>query len=555
MKPARWEQIKILLQSALEREPDKRSAFLAAACAGDESLRKEVEAYIISYNHAGAFIEDPAFEMMADSLAENKTESLSGQALDHYTIREQLGAGGMGEVYLAEDTRLGRKVALKLLPPFFTADDERLRRFQQEARAASALNHPNIVTIYEIGQIDSHHFIAAEFVEGDTLRQRMMRTPMLIAELLGVATQIASALTAAHQYGIVHRDIKPENIMLREDGIVKVLDFGLAKLIAGQSSESEASTIFRTRPGTIMGTPHYMSPEQARGLNVDARTDTWGLGVLLYEMVGGRVPFAGETSSDVIVSILEKEPPPLARFVPETPEVLQWIITKALRKQVDQRYQTAKELLADLQSLKHRLELEDEVKEWRSSAQAIAGIRKETGHLVSKTSDDSQPLDSVAILPLANTSADPGMEYLSDGITESIINTLSQLPDLKVMAWTTVCRYKGREVGPHAIGEELGVSAVLSGRVLQLGDRLVIKTELVNTSDGSHLWGEQYNVKPGDIFEVEAGISREISEKLLRRLTSKEKSQLARRQTQNVDAYYAYLKGRYYWNKRATEWL
>src|SRR5256712_2411087 len=266
MKPEHWQQIKILLQSALERGPDQRSAFLAEACAGDDSLGKEVETLIISHDQAGAFMEDPAFEVMADSLVDHQSESLIGQALGHYTIREQLGAGGMGEVYLAEDTRLGRNVAWKWLPPFLTAEDERVRRFQQEARAASALNHPNILTIYEIGQIDSHQFIATEFVEGETLRQRMIKSPMSMSELLGLATQIASALTAAHQTGIVHRDIKPENIMLREDGIVKVLDFGLAKLIAGQSGESEASTMLRTQPGVIMGTPHYMSPEQARGL-------------------------------------------------------------------------------------------------------------------------------------------------------------------------------------------------------------------------------------------------------------------------------------------------
>src|SRR5439155_13723428 len=266
-----------------------------------------------------------------------------------------------------------------------------------------------------------------------------------MSELLGLATQIASALTAAHQTGIVHRDIKPENIMLREDGIVKVLDFGLAKLIAGQSGESEASTMLRTQPGMVMGTPHYMSPEQARGLKVDARSDTWSLGVLLYEIVGGRVPFAGETSSDVIVSILEKEPAPLARFRRETPEVLEWIVTKALRKNLDQRYQTARELLTDLQSLKHRLELQDELKRWESGEEVMAASAKDSSLLPAKARDEKRPLDSVAILPLVNTSADPGMEYLSDGITESIINSLSRLPRLRVLARSTVFRYKGLE--------------------------------------------------------------------------------------------------------------
>src|SRR3989454_2237709 len=555
MDPKHWQQIKILLHSALERAPVERPKFLDQACSGDPTLRSQLEALLASHERTNDFIEMPAFEVMADILADEQRESLVGRTIGRYQILEQLGAGGMGEVYLAEDKHLLRKVALKVLPAFFTRDRERVRRFQQEARAASALNHPNILTIYEIGQIDSHQFIATEFVEGETLRQRMIKSPMSMSELLGLATQIASALTAAHQTGIVHRDIKPENIMLREDGIVKVLDFGLAKLIAGQSGESEASTMLRTQPGVIMGTPHYMSPEQARGLRVDARTDIWSLGVLLYEMVGGRVPFAGETSSDVIVAILEKEPRPLARFTPETPEVLQWIVTKALRKQMDQRYQSAKELLADLQSLKHRLEFENEVKEWKSSEQAIAKTATDSGAVLGKASDEKRPLDSVAILPLVNTSADPSMEDLSDGITESIINALSQLPRLRVVARSTVFRYKGSEVDPQEVGQQLGARAVLTGRVRQVGDGLMIAAELIDVTNDSQLWGEHYNRKLSDIFEVQEEIAKEISEKLRLRLTGEEKKRLAKRYTENTEAYQLYLRGRYFWYKRTEEAL
>ena len=361
MKPEHWQQIKMLLQSALERDPDQRSAFLTAACAGDESLRKEVESLIISHDQAGAFIENPAFEVMADSLADNQAESLIGQTLGHYMIREQLGAGGMGEVYLAQDTRLDRKVALKLLPAFFTTEDERVRRFEQEARAASALNHPNILTIYEIGQIDSRRFIATEFIEGETLRQRMAQTPIKIVDALDAAAQVASALAVAHHAGIAHRDIKPENIMLRQDGFVKVVDFGVAKLTEPKTGESEAVTLLNTKQGTVIGTAHYMSPEQARGLQIDTRTDIWSLGVVLYEMIGGRVPFEGTTSSDVIASILNQEPNPLARYSADVPIEIEWIVKKALRKDREERYQTAKELLTDLKNLKHRLEFEDEL--------------------------------------------------------------------------------------------------------------------------------------------------------------------------------------------------
>src|SRR5438094_5411863 len=555
MDPEQWQQIKILLHSALERAPVERPKFLDQACSGDPTLRSQLEALLASHERTNDFIELPAFEVMADILADEQRESLVGRTIGRYQILEQLGAGGMGEVYLAEDKHLLRKVALKVLPAFFTRDRERVRRFQQEARAASALNHPNILTIYEIGQIDSHQFIATEFVEGDTLRQRMIKSPMSMSELLGLATQIASALTAAHQTGIVHRDIKTENIMLREDGIVKVLDFGLAKLIAGQSGESEASTMLRTQPGVIMGTPHYMSPEQARGLKVDARTDIWSLGVLLYEMVGGRVPFAGETSSDVNVSILEKEPPPLARFTPQTPEVLQWIVTKALRKQTEQRYQSAKDLLTDLQSLKHRLEFENEVKEWKTSEQAIAKTANDSGAVLVKASDEKQLLDSVAILPMSNESGDPGMEYFSDGITESIINALSQLPRLRVVARSTVFRYKGSEVDPQEVGQQLGARAVLTGRVRQVGDGLVIAAELIDVTIYAHLWGERCKRELSGVFDLQDKIAEEISERLRLKLTGHEKKRLGKRYTANAAAYQLYLRGRYFWYKRTEEAL
>src|SRR2546425_1275825 len=406
MDPEQWQQIKILLHSALERAPVERPKFLDQACSGDPTLRSQLEALLASHERTNDFIEMPAFEVMADILADEQRESLVGRTIGRYQILEQLGAGGMGEVYLAEDKHLLRKVALKVLPAFFTRDRERVRRFQQEARAASALNHPNILTIYEIGQIDSHQFIATEFVEGETLRQRMIKSPMSMSELLGLATQIASALTAAHQTGIVHRDIKPENIMLREDGIVKVLDFGLAKLIAGQSSESEASTIFHTRPGVIMGTPHYMSPEQARGLKVDARSDIWSLGVVLYEMVGGRLPFAGATISDVIATILHREPPSLLLYRSDMPVELERIVEKALTKGPDERYQTAKDVSLDLKRLKQRLEVDAELER---SITPEEGARRasERFSLGSSQAAISGMTRAAAAAPTAETSAAP----------------------------------------------------------------------------------------------------------------------------------------------------
>ena len=354
MTPERWQQIKALLESAIERDPSAREAFLDEACAGDPELRREVEVLLDSHARAGEFIESPAYAVMADSLA--ASDIVPGSAIGPYQIVNRLAAGGMGEIYLAEDSRLGRKVVLKALPTVFTKDPERVRRFQLEARAASALNHPNIITVYEIGQADHLHYIVVEFIDGETLRQRLANGPLKIDEALEIAISVATALLAAHEAGIMHRDIKPENIMVRADGVVKVLDFGLAKLTETKPIVSDAATLFQTQQGMIIGTAPYMSPEQSRALVVDTRTDIWSLGAVLYEMVGGRSPFDGPTSSDVIAAILSREPVPLVRYRPQVPTELEWIIKKALRKDRDERYQTIREFLADLKNLRQRLE-------------------------------------------------------------------------------------------------------------------------------------------------------------------------------------------------------
>ncbi|HZN00466.1 MAG TPA: protein kinase [Pyrinomonadaceae bacterium] len=521
MTPERWQQIKALLESALERDPLERNAFLNDACAGDTALRSEVDALLDSHARSGDFMESPAYAVMAGSLTD--TDLVPGSAIGPYEVINRLGAGGMGEIYLAHDTRLGRKVVLKALPTAFTKDSERVRRFQLEARAASSLNHPNIITIYEIGQLDQLHYIATEFIDGETLRQRMANAELTIAEAVEIATNVATALLAAHDAGIVHRDVKPENIMLRADKVVKVLDFGLAKLTESKPMISEASTLFQTQQGIIIGTAPYMSPEQARGFAVDPRTDIWSLGAVLYEMVAGHPPFEGPTSSDVIAAILTREPVPLVRNRPEVPTELEWIIKKALRKDREERYQTAREFLADLRTLGER------------PKQSRIGI------------------DSLAILPLVQNSPDQSMEYLSDGISESMINALSQLPDLRVMAWSTVSQYKDKQIDPRQVGRDLDVRAVLTGRVIQSADNMIVKVEMVDTSDGSRLWGGGCSCKPSEILDIETQIQCEISEKLLHRLTTEERKQLARRPTDNVEAYHAYLKGRYCWNKRTDE--
>ncbi len=357
MTPADWQQVKHLFHAALERQPAERESFLDEACSGNAGLRCEVQALIQSHEKEGRFIDEPAYELAADLIVSQPPGIAAGQSLGAYRIVSILGRGGMGEVYLAEDTRLGRKVALKFLPASYNNDLDRLRRFEREARAASALNHPNILTIYEVGSFDDRQFIATEFVEGETLRQRQLHSPLSVSEILELALQVTSALAAAHQAGIVHRDIKPENIMLRHDGYAKVVDFGLAKLSETSPTSPDNSTLMQVDTGTgvVMGTTAYMSPEQARGLALDPRTDIWSLGVVLYELLSGATPFKGATPSDLIVSILEREPSPLAR-TPLVPSELDWIVRKALRKDREERYQTARELLGDLRSIKQQLE-------------------------------------------------------------------------------------------------------------------------------------------------------------------------------------------------------
>jgi len=361
MTPERWQKVKGIFQSALERAPEERSAFLANACSEDESLRKEVESLIASHEKDGSFIDSPAYQAAAELLVDERAELKTGQTIGSYEITSFISRGGMGEVYLAQDKRLGRKVALKLLPSTVTKDVNRLRRFEQEARAASALNHPNIITIYEIHEANSTLMIATEYVEGETLRQRLGYDTLDLQAALHIAIQIADALAAAHKAGIIHRDIKPENIMIRPDGYVKVLDFGLAKLIEAQSPmlAAEAPTKrVKTGSGMIMGTVGYMSPEQARGVTVDARSDIFNLGAVIYEMVAGQRPFDGETPSDIVAAILKTEPPLLSHFTPEAPPELVRIVTKALRKDREQRYQVIKDMLLDLKSLKEELEFQ-----------------------------------------------------------------------------------------------------------------------------------------------------------------------------------------------------
>jgi serine/threonine protein kinase/Tfp pilus assembly protein PilF len=471
------------------------------------------------------------------------------ETVSHYRVQRQIGAGGMGEVYLAEDLRLGRQVALKFLPASYQYDSERRDRFLKEARAASALRSPNIAAIYDIGEHDGAMFIAMEYVEGEVLSQRIDRRTLPTSDVINISMQIADALYEAHALGIIHRDVKSSNLIVTERGLVKMLDFGLAKMIQGGGSmiESGDPTVAiggQTAVGVVMGTVSYMSPEQALGRDLDQRSDIFSQGVVIYEMLTGRLPFEGASATEIIDCIIHKEPIPIARFNYDVPPELERIVRKCMEKDRDRRYHSAREVSVDLRNLQRDSDT--------NAVPNAGGFRKAQ---TTRRGRSRKTIDSLAILPLINGGEDPDTEYLSDGITESIINNLSQLPKLRVMARSTVFRYKGKEVDPQRVGQELGVRATLSGRVLQRGEHLIIKTELVDTDDGSHLWGEQYNRKLSDIFTIEEEISREISDKLRLKLSGAEKKQLTKRYTDNTEAYQLYLKGRFYWNKRTQEGL
>jgi Tol biopolymer transport system component len=394
MTPERWQQVKQIFQLAIECPLDERAAFLAQACRDDHKLRSDVESLISSHDQAGDSIEALAAQAATEIIGDDQASSIIGKQIGHYSVLSHIGRGGMGEVFLAQDRSLGRKVALKLLRSEFTKNEDRLRRFQQEARAASALNHPNILTIHEIGQEGNLHFLATEYVEGETLRQHIASARLTLGKVLEVAVQLASALAAAHQAGIIHRDIKPENVMLRTDGYAKVLDFGLAKLAEAKTVDTVLPTVpkVETEPGVVMGTVSYMSPEQARGLAVDARTDIWSLGVMIYEMASGRQPFEGETASDVLSLILQKEPPPLAHSAPEVPGELERIVRKALRKDKEERYQTVKDLLIDLRNLRKELELGAELER---SAPPMTGGAMSSGQSAGATAHSASSAEYI----------------------------------------------------------------------------------------------------------------------------------------------------------------
>jgi len=516
-----------------------------------------------------------------------QNKSMIPESIGHYRVIKKLGAGGMGAVYLALDTKLDRKVAIKLLHPELNSDEHFKKRQLREAQAVAKLDHPNICSVYDVNEIDSFTFIVMQYIEGESLADKMYQEPLGVSRALALVEQAAEGLAEAHAHGIVHRDVKPQNMMITPRGQLKLLDFGLAKLVnPGDPVDSEAPTeTLLSQPGLIVGTMPYMSPEQVKGEPLEASSDIFSLGVTLYEMLAGKHPFKDQSAAVTMSRILLGEPIPTDRFQAQVSPELECLLSKMLSKDKETRYQNAQEFLTDLKQLPAKLSAGDSRVPSKSPGKYSEIVRSENGAAVilSKVQrhkwvvlaavlavtlsafavyrwTSSEHLDSLAILPFTYVSSDPQLmanadrEYLSDGLTESVINNLSQLDNLKVIARSSVFRYKGKNVEDvQAIGRELNVRAVLTGKIIQAGDELTIQVALTDVQGNRSIWGETYQRKTGDIQSVQSEIARNVSEELRLKLTGADETQLAKADTQSGEAYEAYLKGRFHWNKRTDE--
>jgi len=590
MTPERWQQIDQLFHASLEHEIDQRSGFLAAACAEDRPLRQEVESLLAAHAQAENFIETPAADVAAELFAGGQTRLEVGQRIGHYTIMALLGVGGMGEVYLATDTKLDRQVAVKILNEKFNRHEANLPRFIREAKAASALNHPNILVIHEIGETDDAHFIVSEYIKGQTLREIVSAAPMNLPDVLDIGVQIAHALSAAHQVGLVHRDIKPENIMIRPDGYVKILDFGLAKLVEQKVIGLEASTAKQnqTAKGLILGTVNYMSPEQAKGERVDERTDIFSFGVLLYELLAGRTPFAGDSVSETFANLLNAQPQPLARFAAGVPDELQRIVLKMLRKSADERYQTMKDALTDLKDLRENLTLEEKLERSQQPVRANATtiLHATTGDAQAQTAATQNSFSqqikrhkpfaavalvallvgaialgyyflwanksasgignkkSIAVLPLKPINTAHRDELYEVGIADSLIYKLSSMKGFIVRPLSATRKYADIAQDPLAAGKEQQVDYVLASNYQLAGGKIRVTSQLFNVANGQIEETYKSEKDAGDVFAMQDAIAGEVGNILLARFATTSSSPTAKRGTTNEEAYRLYLQGR-----------
>ncbi|HQU85312.1 MAG TPA: protein kinase, partial [Pyrinomonadaceae bacterium] len=595
MEAERIEKIEELFHAALEVSPSERAYFLNKTCGADKELIREVESLLVFEESSEQILDASTEELAAELFSEiNPPNDLIGVKIGHFKIEKLLGKGGMGEVYLAEDVKLDRKVALKFLPPEFVQNKDRLNRFVREAKTASALNHPNIITIYEINEFDGIHLIATEFIDGQTLNGFTKNESLSVETALNIAVQIASALDEAHSAGIVHRDIKPDNVMIRANGIVKVLDFGIAKLLENeQTKQSEKieinpnySQVFHnstsTMAGLIMGTAEYMSPEQARGKKIDTRTDIFSFGVMFYQLLTGKLPFEGENAAEIIDAILHREPKPFDN--PEIPFEIEKIVGKCLQKNREDRYQTIGNVLEDLKEVRRSFGISDTISPIHHSNGNIETRTKSLESVTTKeifgrkmlsnkmfaigfavllislaaffgyqTFSAKKQIRSVAVMPFVNESGNQNIEYLSDGMTEMLIRSLANIPNLSLKARSTVFTYKGKEKMPQQIGAELKVDAILLGRLSLRGEDLELHLELVETATQDVLWSENYERKLNELALLQNELVADVTDKLRLKLTAAEQKQAAKIYTTDSEAQQLYLKGRFHWNKRTVK--
>ena len=556
---ARFKRLESLFQSALRMTEAERRAFLDEACADDIALRKQVEKLLCAPDD---FLSNPALDLKAmpgaiqnefkssgDLSEDSFSSSMISKSIKQYVILAPIGKGGMGEVWLAEDTRLKRKVALKLLPAEFTNDANRVRRFEQEAHAVSRLNHPNIITLFDFGQAEDGYFITTEFVDGQTLRARLRdgaRVP--IGEAIEIVLQVCSALATAHEAGIIHRDIKPENLMVRRDGYVKVLDFGLARMAKPSMPAADPRAAMpskhNTAAGSVMGTASYMSPEQARGYKVDARTDIFSLGIVLYEMLSGQLPFAGETPSDVLAEILKSEPLALPRDLSDCGNAayaaLQSIIARALAKERESRYQTLQAMANDLKRCAENLQFQAR----------LAQLKTEPPMHVADT-----PIKTIVVLPFRFLGSDQTESYLGLGMTDALITKLSSARQLTVLPTSAVLKYQNTAFETDRVAREFRADAVLDGSVQKLGDKLRVTMQLIRAGTAQPLCSGEFNESVTDLFTLQDKLAARVAEELALQLSGAEQQQIAKRPTTNAEAYRHYLRGRYFWDKKTEESL
>ena len=577
MTPERWRVVKSAFDGAVQQHQPQRSEYLDYVCRNDSALRAEVEAMLASDESADGFMEDVLSKLAPEGVSHREHQCGIGSRVAHYRILHELGSGGMGRVYAAEDTRLGRKIALKVLAPEWLDSPPAHARFAREARLAAALDHPNICTIYDVGHADGVSFIAMQYLEGQTLKHLLRGRPLSVDRLLPIATQVADALAAAHARGIIHCDVKASNVIVSSHGRAHVLDFGIARLLGrleGGSSDRQA-----TQRGSIFGTPEYLSPEQARGAEVDRRSDVFSFGTLLYEMATGTVPFSGPSAADTIAAILSQRLVPASEINPQLPRSLVGVIDRALAKDPADRYQSVEELKADLQlvtqqgapaalaatelpagseSVSGRVSSDTPPSAWftRPNVVAAAALALLTTAVFAgeyRVNRSGQAVDAIAVLPFGHQEGLDDLEYLSDGLADVLIGRLSELPATRVIARSTTFLYKERTGDPRTVGHELGVDAVVTGDISRQRETVVARIELVDVKTGSRLWGDTFSRPMSELSAITADVALAVSRELRMQLTGEEKKQLTRDYRRSTGAYDMYLKGRYFWNKRTVE--